>query len=259
MENEKKRRKVNNNYYLSPFGEEYLNKCAVKASVFAVVAAVLWLPSLILFFAPGMQSVIWMVEATPAFVVYMLLFFFVGIAQAVCAVMSFFGFKIRKEVKQVSAPTFGFAKTSYNGILITAVFASALVVFQIVILVGYHIALGSGYIEALVNIYQQDLSEATLAVDVIGIVMAALYALDAAADWVYYGYTFRVNRTMQLVCPDEPQTAEEKRANKKRELDAAARRHPFWLSSEEKELGKREFEDYDENEDGEDNKEDKNK
>ncbi len=258
------RRKVNNNYYLSPFGEEYLAKCAVRASVMAIVAAALWVPSLIIFFAAGMQSLIWTVDAGPTVPIYVILFFLVGIAQGVCAVMSFYGFKIRKQVKQTSAPTLGFKRTSYNGIMITAIVSSALFLFQIVLLIGYHVALGSGYIESLVNsysgLYNGLLDNATLGVDVTGIIVAVLYALNAAADWVYYAYTFRVNRTMQLVCPDAPpETEEEKKAAKKREIEDAARRSPFGLSKEEKKLGRREWEDYDPEEDDDDNEKNEDK
>lgn len=241
-------RKTNKNYYISPLPEDALQKRAVVAEILACAAVALWIPGLILFIAAGFDSLIWLRESYEAQIAYMILFFGTGVGVCVCAVLSFLSYRIRKKVMQKSAPTLGFARASYNGIFITGVAAVLLFLFQIVDLIGYHICLDNGYIARLVETYA-DLIGTEPSVDVVGIIAAVLYAADAASVWVYYVYTFRVNKTMQLVCPDGDDVSGGDAPAVPSKKEAEAHRPLFRLSKEEKERGKREFEDFDGDED----------
>ena len=110
-----KTKKENKNYYVSPLPEAFLSKAAVRASVIAIAAALPFIAALVLWIYPGIGSLLWIYGYYEAMVAYWALFTCSGIGLVVCAVMSFFGYKLRKEVMQKSAPTFGFRKSSYNG------------------------------------------------------------------------------------------------------------------------------------------------
>ena len=252
-----KTKKENKNYYVSPLPEAFLSKAAVRASVIAIAAALPFIAALVLWIYPGIGSLLWIYGYYEAMVAYWALFTCSGIGLVVCAVMSFFGYKLRKEVMQKSAPTFGFRKSSYNGIFISALLVSLLLVFQIVLLVGYHVSVGSGYIDTVIAGHA-DLAGKTASADVAGIVVAALFALSAAGEWTYYVYTYRVNRVMQFVSPDDgkvndaPAPPDPKEAAKHRPDKP---RFTFGLTPEEKELGRREFEGYEEQSEEKEDKE----
>ena len=243
-----KERKVSKNYYVSPYPEEYLKRTAVVASVVAIAAAVIFLPALVLFIYPGFGSLLWLYEAYEAQVAYFALFFCTLTGLVACAVMSFFAYKPRKEVRQSSGPSFGFKRSSYNGILITAVLASLMVVFQTVVLIGYHVSAGEGgYISEIISRHADALGNRTLSVDGAGIAALALYTLSAGASWTYYFYTFRVNRVMQLVVLDEPKEKKRKHPDAPapptdKETEESKPFFSFGLTEEEKNRGKVEFE-----------------
>ena len=249
-----RKRKVNNNYYVSPLPEAYLGKAAIKASVIIIATCALIIPAFVLWIYPGIGSLLWLYGLFEANMIYLLLFAATGIGTLVCSIMSFYGYKIRKEVKQVSAPTFGFRKASYNGIFFTAIFATALLIYHLVILIGYHIAASNGYIaELIAKIVLESPKDAvgkSSAFDTIGVIVAVFYALVAGGVWTYYFYTFRVNRSMQFVCPDEvqpdeapaiptPEEAEENYPNDRVRYFGS----PYGLTEEEKEEGKKAFRD----------------
>lgn len=249
-------KKVNNNYYISPHDEAYLKKQSVTANVIAGIALAMLIPALVLWIYPGIGSLLWLYELFEAQVAYSLVFICSVIGLIACFVLSFFGYKIRKKVKQQSAPTLGFRRSSYNGAFFTAVLLSALLLFQIVILIGYHVAVGTGYIADVIA--RNNLSGKTTDFDAVGVIEAILYALSAAASWAYYFFTFRVNRTMQLVMPDAkpapddapaiPSKEDADKHRPQRSDDYVPPRPTYGLTDEEKELGKREFEDFDDSE-----------
>lgn len=227
-----------------------MRKKSITASIIAGAAVALFLPAVILFITPGIGSLLWLRESFYAQTAYTLLFFCSIIGIVFCFVFSFFGYKIRKQVTQASAPTLGFRRSSHNGAFFTAVLLSLLFIFQIVILIGYHVSIQSGYIANVIAKYE--MTGKTASLDVIGIIVAASFALSAAASWTYYFYTFFVNRTMQLVMPDSdkplpddaPAVPSKEDAEKHRpKSDDDSPRPTFGLSDEEKELGKQEFED----------------
>ena len=243
--------KVNPNYYISPHNEEYLQKRAVAASVIAGVAFALFLPALIMFISPGIGSLLWLLDAFEAQVAYSLLFFCAAIGLLACFVLSFLSYKIRKKVMQKSAPTLGFKRSSYNGAFFAAVLISLLFVYQIVILIGYHISVGTGYIADVLA--RHEMTDKTTDFDVIGVVIAVFFALSAAASWLYYVFTYRVNRTMQLVMPDAdkpkpddapavPTKEEAEKHRPQRPDDYVPPRPTYGLTEEEKKMGEKEFE-----------------
>lgn len=241
--------KNNPNYYLSPHGEDYLQKKATTASVIAGAALAFFLPALVLWITPGIGALLWIREAFEAQVAYALIYICALIGLLACFVLSFFGYKIRKKVMQKSAPTLGFRRSSYNGAFFTAVLLSLLLVFQLVLLVGYHVALSTGYIAEVIAKYELGKAAET---DGIGIVVTVFYALSTAASWLYYVYTFRVNRTMQLVTPDKTPTPDAPAVPTKEEADKhrpekadgdEPPRPTYGLTAEEKKLGEHEFED----------------
>lgn len=239
-------KKENKNYYVSPFPQEFLDKSAVRASVIIIVTAVLVIPTLVLWIYPGIGSLMWLYGFFEANVAYMLLYVATIVGVTFCAIMSFLGYKIRKEVKQTSAPTFGFRKSSYNGIFFTGVFSGALFIYQVVTLIGYHVSLGTGYIQSLINAHS-DLAGKTAGVDVVGIIVCALYALVCAGVWTYYAYTYKINRNMQFVSPEEPQPANTPAIPTKEEAEKhrpdRSYKPLYGLSIEEKEESEKAFKD----------------
>ncbi len=253
-----KERKVSKNYYVSPYPEKYLARASIIASVLAIAAPVAFIPALVLFVYPGFGSLLWLYEAYEAQAAYFIIFACTLIGLIVCAVMSFFAYKPRKEVKQSSGPSLGFKHSSYNGILVTAAVASLMTIFQLVILIGYHASAGDGgYIADIIARHPDVLGDRTVGVDGAGIAAAVVYAISAAASWAYYFYTFRVNRVMQLIVLDEPKEKKRKNADApatpsdKEKEDNPKPYFSFGLSEEEKERGRREFDDFDEDEESE--------
>ena len=244
----RRNKRPDNGYYLSPFGEEFLEKRARRMNALAIAPIVPMIAAVILWIAPGIGSLLWLRGSYEAMTFYLIFFFVALIALVVCAVMSFFGYKPRKKIPRSSGPLLGFAKMSYNGLFVTAVVVTLAFVYQLVTVVGYAVSLGSGYIEKLAALYAPD---AHIGMDAVSIIVTVLMALSAAGSWIYYVSLFRLDRPMQLVLPNDdarpsdapafpdPEEAEKHRPSRP---DYSPPPPMFHLSEEEKEMGRREFE-----------------
>lgn len=224
---------INNNYYVSPYPERFLQKRQQRNIVWSSLTLVLYFPILIFWIVgSGLKSLIWIFDSYAANMMFVISYFSAFVGLGFCIINNFYGYKIRKEVKQKKGPILGFARMAYNGQFITAVLVTVFAVYMSVIFTGYHFANGFGYISELIA-KRPELAGKTAGLDVSGIIALALAGLSVLTVWRYYIGAYRANKDMEFIEVDEPKKKRGKRARKQLPM--------YGLSDEEKEACRGEF------------------
>lgn len=196
---------VSKNYYVSPYPGEHLEALQKRNILLSAAALLLYIPILVFWIYPGLQCAAWLSGAYEAVLAIVALYILGGIGLIFCNINNFFGYKIRKEVKQKDAPLMGFKKMSYNGQLITAVLVAAFAVFVLVIFIGHNVSRAGKAVPAVVL-------PGSIAIDVIVLILSLL---SAAATWAYYIFAFKANKNMQYVRVDKDEEKKEPKKERK--------------------------------------------